>query len=84
MAGKTLDILLDPGEAEGSEFTVSYWKVDPGQHLEKGDEIVILESVEDKTALAVLSPHSGTLAEILVSEEQTVFAGDRLGRIEVD
>jgi pyruvate/2-oxoglutarate dehydrogenase complex dihydrolipoamide acyltransferase (E2) component len=82
--GKIVDVVLAPGEAEGSEFAVSYWKVDPGETVEEGDEIVVLESVDDKTALVVLAPHTGRLVEILVSEEQTVFAGDRLGRMEVD
>ena len=77
-------VVLDAAEAEATEFTVSYWKVDPGEHVKKGDELLVLESVEDKTALAVASPYTGSLAEILVSEEQTVVAGDRLGRIEVE
>lgn len=78
------DIVLDPGEAEATGFTVSYWKVEEGERVSAGDELVVLESADDKTALAVLSPHTGTLKEILVSEEQPVSAGDRLGRMEVE
>jgi pyruvate/2-oxoglutarate dehydrogenase complex dihydrolipoamide acyltransferase (E2) component len=84
VAPKRVDIILDPGEAEGSEFSVSYWKVDAGARVETGNEIVVLESVDDKTALVVLSPHSGKLVEILVLEEQVVSVGEALGRIEVD
>jgi pyruvate/2-oxoglutarate dehydrogenase complex dihydrolipoamide acyltransferase (E2) component len=78
------DIVLEPGEAEAGEFTVSYWKADQGDRVVEGDEIVVLESVVDKTALSVTAPHTGTLAEILVPEEKAVRAGDRLGRIEVE
>jgi pyruvate/2-oxoglutarate dehydrogenase complex dihydrolipoamide acyltransferase (E2) component len=76
------DIILEAGESEASEFTVSYWKVDPGAAVREGDELLIVESVDDKMALSVLSKHSGTLAEILVGEDEKVSAGDRLGRIE--
>jgi pyruvate/2-oxoglutarate dehydrogenase complex dihydrolipoamide acyltransferase (E2) component len=44
----------------------------------------VVESVEDKTALAVISRHTGTLAEILAQEDATVAPGDRLGRIDVE
>jgi pyruvate/2-oxoglutarate dehydrogenase complex dihydrolipoamide acyltransferase (E2) component len=78
------DIVLAPGDTEASEFTVSYWKVDPGEHVSRGDEIVVLESTEDKTALAVVSPYTGTLIEILVSEDEAVAPGTNLGRMEVE
>lgn len=76
------DIVLEAGESEASEFTLSYWKVDPGAAVHEGDELLVVESVDDKTALSVVSRHSGTLAEILVNEDETVRVGDRLGRIE--
>jgi pyruvate/2-oxoglutarate dehydrogenase complex dihydrolipoamide acyltransferase (E2) component len=76
------DIILDVGECEASEFTVSYWKVDPGAAVREGDELLVLESVEDKTALSVVCHHTGTLVEVLVGEEATVTPGDGLGRIE--
>ncbi len=78
------DIILVPTETDASEFTISYWKVDAGAAVHEGDELLIVESVEDKTALAVISPHTGTLAEILVQEDATVAPGDRLGRIDVE
>jgi pyruvate/2-oxoglutarate dehydrogenase complex dihydrolipoamide acyltransferase (E2) component len=78
------DIILDAGECEASEFTVSYWKVDPGAAVREGDELLVLESADDKTALSVLSRHSGRLVEILVNEEETVSPGDTLGRIETE
>ena len=78
------DIVLETSETEATEFTISYWKVDPGAAVHEGDELLIVESVDDKTALAVLSLHTGTLAEILAQEDATVAPGDRLGRIDVE
>jgi len=78
------DIILETTETEATEFTISYWKVDPGAVVREGDELLIVESVDDKTALVVMSRHAGTLAEILVQENATVAPGDRLGRIDVE
>lgn len=78
------DIVLETTETEAAEFTISYWKVDPGDAVHEGDELLVVESVEDKTALAVISRHTGTLAEVLAQEDDTVASGDRLGRIDVE
>jgi pyruvate/2-oxoglutarate dehydrogenase complex dihydrolipoamide acyltransferase (E2) component len=78
------DIILEAHETDATEFTVSYWKVDKGSEVHEGDELLVVESVDDKTALAVLSRHTGTLAEILAHEDATVAAGSALGRIDVE
>ena len=78
------DIVLETTETDATEFTISYWKVDAGAAVHEGDELLVVESVEDKTALAVISRHTGTLAEILAQEDATVAPGDRLGRIDVE
>ena len=78
------DIILETSETDASEFTISYWKVDAGAAVCEGDELLVVESVEDKTALAVISHHTGTLVEILMQEDAAVAPGDRLGRIEVE
>lgn len=78
------DIILETTETEALEFTISYWKVDPGATVHEGDELLVVESVEDKTALAVISRYTGTLAEILAQEDSTVAPGDRLGRIDAE
>jgi len=77
------DIVLDPEGCDAAEFIVSYWKFDPGDRVSEGDELVVVESAEDKTAVAIVSPYSGTLAEVAVEEEETVRPGDLLGRIDV-
>ena len=78
------DVILETTETEATEFTISYWKVDAGAAVREGDELLVVESVEDKTALAIISPHTGTLAEILAQEDAKVASGDRLGRIDVE
>lgn len=80
----TREILLTPTESDSAEFTVSYWKVDPGESVRDGDELLVVESVEEKTALAVTSPCAGVLAEIVAPEGRVVAPGDLLGRIEVE
>jgi len=78
------DIVLEATETEATEFTVCYWKVDPGGGVHEGDELLVLESVDDKTALSVISRFTGTLAEVLAQEDAKVATGDRLGRIDVE
>jgi pyruvate/2-oxoglutarate dehydrogenase complex dihydrolipoamide acyltransferase (E2) component len=80
----TREILLTPSESEATEFTVSYWKVDPGESVRDGDEVVVVESVDEKTALAVAAPCAGVLAEIVAAEGEVVSPGDLLGRIEAE
>ena len=69
----TREILLRPTDTESAEFTISYWKFDPGESVRGGDELVVVESVEEKTALAVTSPCAGVLAEIVAREGQVVI-----------
>ena len=78
------DIVLEPGDTDATEFTVSYWKVDPGCAVVEGDELVVLESVDDKTAFSVTARHDGVLKEILTAEDATVEPGQTLGRIETE
>jgi pyruvate/2-oxoglutarate dehydrogenase complex dihydrolipoamide acyltransferase (E2) component len=78
------DIILEAAETDAIEFTISYWKVDPGADVHEGDELLVVESVEDKTAMAVISRYTGTLAEILAKEDSKVAPGDRLGRIDAE
>lgn len=80
----TREILLESADSVSAEFTILYWKFDPGESVRDGDELVVVESVEEKTALAVVSPCAGVLAEIVAREGQVVTPGDLLGRIEVE
>ncbi|MCD4690769.1 lipoyl domain-containing protein [bacterium] len=77
----TKDVLLEASESEAGTLTVLYWKVEEGMSVLEGDELLVLESDEEKTALTVLAPHSGVLTEITAREESKVEVGDLLGRI---
>jgi pyruvate/2-oxoglutarate dehydrogenase complex dihydrolipoamide acyltransferase (E2) component len=78
------DITFAPTDSDATEFTVSYWKVDPGSAVSEGDELLVVESTDDKTAFTVPSPCSGILVEVVAAEGATVGYGDVVGRIDVD
>lgn len=60
------------------------WKVlvEPGQHVEDGEEVLILESM--KMEIPHESPCDGTVQEIVAGPETYVEEGDALIRIEED
>ncbi|MDQ3085786.1 MAG: 2-oxoglutarate dehydrogenase, E2 component, dihydrolipoamide succinyltransferase, partial [Actinomycetota bacterium] len=62
-----------------SEGTITKWLKQPGEAIAR-DEL-LLEISTDKVDTEVPSPGEGVLAEILVSEGQTVDVGTVLGRI---
>lgn len=82
MSNVVQNIVLEPSESEAGEFTVLFWKVEPGERVAAGDELLVLEADEEKTALTVLAPCSGVLIEAAASEESKVAPGAVLGRIE--
>ena len=47
-----------------------------GEHVEKGEDAVILEAM--KMEIPMIAPVSGTVGEIFVNEGQPVEAGDKL------
>jgi biotin carboxyl carrier protein len=61
-----------------AEITANVWRVliEPGQQIEHGDELVILESM--KMEIPVLSPVAGTVSEVMVAPEDQVHEGDVL------
>jgi biotin carboxyl carrier protein len=60
------------------EIAGKVWKIEtqPGQQVADGDELLILESM--KMEIPVLSTGAGTVAEILVREEDAVAEGQDL------
>lgn len=78
------DVTFVPTETDAVEFTVSYWKVDPGERVREGDELLVVESVDEKTALTVPSPFSGVLVDVVAGEGATLTPGDLVGRIDVE
>jgi biotin carboxyl carrier protein len=59
-----------------AEITANVWqvRVEVGQRVETGDELVVLESM--KMEIPVLSPLSGTITEVRVKPDDQVQEGD--------
>ena len=65
-----------------AEITANVWqvRVEVGQQVEVGDELVILESM--KMEIPVLAPVSGTVAELRVAPDDQVQEGDVIAVID--
>ncbi|REK10272.1 MAG: 2-oxoglutarate dehydrogenase complex dihydrolipoyllysine-residue succinyltransferase [Planctomycetota bacterium] len=63
-----------------TEVQIGKWLVDEGDHVEKDDNLVEVES--DKATLEIPAPASGTVAKILKQSGDTVAVGDVIGHIE--
>jgi pyruvate/2-oxoglutarate dehydrogenase complex dihydrolipoamide acyltransferase (E2) component len=59
---------------------VTKWLKSPGESVDEGEALVEIET--EKIENVVAAPSSGTLAEILVGEDEEVPVGTVLGRIE--
>jgi biotin carboxyl carrier protein len=65
-----------------AEITANVWqvRVEVGQSVEVGDELVILESM--KMEIPVIAPLAGTIAELAVAPDDQVTEGDLIAVIE--
>jgi acetyl-CoA carboxylase biotin carboxyl carrier protein len=65
-----------------AEITANVWqvRVEVGQSVEVGDELVILESM--KMEIPVIAPVAGTIAQLAVAPEDQVTEGDLIAVIE--
>ena len=65
-----------------AEITANVWqvRVEVGQQVVEGDELVVLESM--KMEIPVLSPIAGTVKEIRVAPDTQVHEGDVVAVIE--
>lgn len=63
-----------------SEATVGEWSHSVGEHVNKDETVVALET--DKVSIEVAAPQSGMLSEILVQEGETVEIGALLAKID--
>jgi acetyl-CoA carboxylase biotin carboxyl carrier protein len=61
-----------------SEITGKVWKIEaqPGQRVADGDTLIVLESM--KMEIPVMASGDGTVAEVLVKEEDAVAEGQAL------
>jgi acetyl-CoA carboxylase biotin carboxyl carrier protein len=59
-----------------AHITGTVWRVEvaPGDHVDAGDTVVILESM--KMEMPVETEEEGTVARVLVEEGQTVHEGE--------
>jgi biotin carboxyl carrier protein len=65
-----------------AEITANVWqvRVEVGQSVAVGDELVILESM--KMEIPVLAPLSGTISELAVAPDDQVTEGDLIAVID--
>ena len=65
-----------------AEMVANVWKVvaAPGDDVDDGDTLVILESM--KMEIPVLAESAGVVAEIAVNEGDVVQEGDLIARVE--
>jgi acetyl-CoA carboxylase biotin carboxyl carrier protein len=65
-----------------AEITANVWqvRVEVGQQVSEGDELVVLESM--KMEIPVLSPLSGTVTEVRVEPDTQIQEGDVVAVIE--
>ena len=72
--------VVTPGAGESvSEGTILEWHAKVGDHIKANDTIVEIST--DKVDLELPSPATGTVAEILVAEGDTVTVGQVIARI---
>jgi urea carboxylase len=59
-----------------AEITANVWqvRVEVGQHVDVGDELVILESM--KMEIPVVAPLAGTVSEVHVAPDTSIKEGD--------
>jgi pyruvate dehydrogenase E2 component (dihydrolipoamide acetyltransferase) len=75
----TYDFCLPSLGADMDEGTVLEWRVGPGDHVAKGDILLVVDT--EKSAIDVESWHEGTVLELLVPEGETVRVGTALARM---
>jgi biotin carboxyl carrier protein len=65
-----------------AEITANVWqvRVEVGQSVDVGDELVILESM--KMEIPVVAPLAGTIAELAVAPDDQITEGDLIAVIE--
>jgi biotin carboxyl carrier protein len=65
-----------------AEITANVWqvRVEVGQSVAVGDELVILESM--KMEIPVIAPLAGTISELAVAPDDQVSEGDLIAVIE--
>jgi 2-oxoglutarate dehydrogenase E2 component (dihydrolipoamide succinyltransferase) len=76
-----VDVTLPTDQSEGTETVISVWFKAVGDQVTENEPL--LEVSTDKVNVEIAAPASGTLAEILKKEGDSVEPGERVGRIAV-
>lgn len=63
-----------------SEGSIAQWLKQPGDHVEKGDYVLELET--DKVNVEIISDYTGTLTELLAEEGDTVQVGQAIAIVD--
>ncbi len=78
-SGQLIDVVTPAAGESVSEGTILEWLVKPGDAIEENDTIVEIST--DKVDVELPAPASGTVAELLVQEGDTVTVGQVIARI---
>src|ERR1700735_919714 len=77
--GELIDIVTPTGGESVTEGTILEWSVKVGDAVKQGDTVVEIST--DKVDMELPAPASGTMAEILAEEGETVTVGQVIGRM---
>jgi pyruvate dehydrogenase E2 component (dihydrolipoamide acetyltransferase) len=80
-ASGTVDFTMPSLGADMDEGRITEWLVRPGDHVRRGQIVVVVETEKSDIEVEVFEP--GTVAELLVAEGETVAVGTPIARIEV-
>ncbi|NVC95487.1 2-oxo acid dehydrogenase subunit E2 [Vibrio natriegens] len=77
-----IDITMPALGADMRDGTLMEWQVKPGDHVEKGDIIAVIET--SKGAIDMESYHTGTISELLIEPDIKLPVGSVMARMESD
>ncbi|MBR9787457.1 MAG: 2-oxo acid dehydrogenase subunit E2 [Vibrionaceae bacterium] len=80
--GSLIDITMPALGADMRDGTLMEWQVKPGDKVEKGDIIAVIET--SKGAIDMESYHSGTITELLIEPDIKLPVGSVMARMESD
>jgi len=77
--GQLIDIVTPTGGESVTEGTIVEWSVNVGDAVKEGDTVVEIST--DKVDMELPAPASGTIAEILAQDGETVSVGQVIARM---
>jgi pyruvate dehydrogenase E2 component (dihydrolipoamide acetyltransferase) len=80
--GSLIDITMPALGADMRDGTLMEWQIKPGDHVEKGDIIAIIET--SKGAIDMESYHTGTITELLIEPDIKLPVGSVIARMASD